>query len=700
MKRASRDAIDVAGAQVTLVEGASFCVSGPSGDLQGRGQGLFVSDTRILSTWVLQVDGQEVEPLAATRVEPFEAEFVGRAAVRPGQVEPTVVVERHRYVGAGMREDITLRNYGHEPAGVEVRLLVDCDFADLFEVKENRPIGGRPVQRRAVGSDLVLWTEHGDGRGVRVSAAEATATEQGLRFATVVPAHGSWSARVEVVASISGAEIEAPFPLHEEVEQTAPARRMQGWRDSIPDITVEDPALSRALSRSEEDLGALRIVDPAYPEDDVVAAGAPWFMALFGRDSLITGWMTLPFSPDLTMGTLRTLARMQGKVRDDMSEEEPGRILHEVRRGADLSQALGGHGVYYGSIDSTPLFLMLLGRALQWGVPWEQIEPLLGHAQAAARWILEHGDRDGDGFVEYQRTSDRGLLNQGWKDSADSICFADGRPAHGPIALAEVQGYCYAALLAMAQLEERRGDDRAASRWREHAGRLRERFHEAFWMPDQQYYALALDGDKRQVDAIASNAGHCLWTGIVPDEFAGAVADRLLSPEMFTGFGIRTLATTSARYNPVSYHNGSVWPHDSAICAAGLARYGFSEHAQRVSDGLLDAATAFDGRLPELFCGFDRSEQQVPVRYPTSCSPQAWAAAVPFELLRIALKLEPSTNGLDVGATPNRVGSVSIDKLPFEQRSHSVRADRSSGTVTSEHDTADHDAAAQKEGFR
>ena len=689
MKRASRDAIDVTGAQVTLVEGASFCVSDVSGDLHGgRGQGLFVQDTRILSTWVLQVDGQEVEPLAATRVEPFEAEFVGRAPVRPGQVEPTVVVERHRYVGAGMREDITLHNYGPEPAGVEVRLVVDCDFADLFEVKENRAVSGRGVQRRAVGSDLLVWTEHGDGRGVRVSAAEATATEQGLRFTTVVPAHGSWSARVEVVASVSGDEIEAPFPLHTAVEQTAPARRMQGWRDSIPDITVEDPALSRALARSEEDLGALRIVDPAYPDDDVVAAGAPWFMALFGRDSLITGWMTLPFSPDLTMGTLRTLARMQGTRRDDLSEEEPGRILHEVRRGADLSQALGGHGVYYGSIDSTPLFLMLLGRALRWGVPWEQIEPLLPAAEAAARWVVEHGDRDGDGFVEYQRTSDRGLLNQGWKDSADSICFADGRPAHGPIALAEVQGYSYAALLAMADLEARRGDEEAARGWRERAERLRVRFHEAFWMPDQQFYALALDGDKRQVDAIASNAGHCLWTGIVPEEVAPAVADRLLSPEMFTGFGVRTLGTANVRYNPVSYHNGSVWPHDTAIVTAGLARYGFTDQAQRVSDGLLDAATAFDGRLPELFCGFDRAEQQVPVRYPTSCSPQAWAAAVPFELLRIALGMEPSSTGLDVGATPERVGSVAIDNLPFEQRSHRVRADRSSGTVAPEREHA------------
>src|SRR5690606_579906 len=313
----------------------------------------------------------------------------------------------------------------------------------------------------------------------------------------------------------------------------------------------------------------LRIVDPRHPDDDVVAAGAPWFMALFGRGSLLTGWMTLPFSPDLTMGTLRTLARMQGRRVDDLSEEEPGRILHEVRRGADLSHALGGHSVYYGSIDSTPLFLMLLGRALRWGVPWSEIEPLVPAAEAAARWIVEHGDRDGDGFVEYQRRSDRGLVNQGWKDSEDSIAFADGTAARGPIALAEVQGYSYAAMLAMADLDERRGRIDSAQRWRARADRLRARFHEAFWMPEHGFYALALDGDKRQVDAIASNAGHCLWTGIVAEEVAGQVADRLLSPEMFSGFGVRTLGTTNARFNPVSYHNGSIWPHDSALTAAG-----------------------------------------------------------------------------------------------------------------------------------
>ncbi|WP_022882098.1 amylo-alpha-1,6-glucosidase [Gryllotalpicola ginsengisoli] len=677
--------ITVAPTTVTLVEGSSFCVSSANGDIHGeRSEGLFVRDTRLLSRWALHIDGAPVEALSAIPAEPYEARFIGRAAARPGQVEPTLVVERSRYIGQGMREDITLRNFGQEAAGVELRLAVDADFADLFEVKEHRPPRGRHVSRRAVGSDLVLWTEHGDGRGVRVSAPGAIALEHQLRFDAVVPAGGEWSATVEVVASVDGQELAASFPLGEPVDDAEPARRMRGWRASVPDITVADPALAQALERSEQDLGALRIVDPRHPNDDVVAAGAPWFMALFGRDSLITSWMTLPFSPELAMGTLRTLARMQGRKVDPLTEEEPGRILHEVRLGADLSLALGGDSVYYGSIDSTPLFVMLVGQAARWGVPLDQLEPLRPAVDAAVRWIVEYGDRDGDGFVEYQRGTDRGLLNQGWKDSFDAIAFRDGAAATAPIALAEVQGYCYAAFLAKADLDERFGDAGSAEEWRRRAAELKARFREAFWLPDEGYLALALDRDKRPVDAIASNAGQCLWSGIVDEADAGAVVERLLSDEMFTGFGIRTLGTRNARYNPVSYHNGSVWPHDTALIAAGIARYGYTEQAQRVVDGLIDAVRAFGGRLPELFCGFDRTDKPVPVPYPTSCSPQAWAAAVPFELLRISLGLTPSgePGRLDVGTAPERLGEVTIDKLPFEHGRVNVRADSAGGSVT------------------
>jgi glycogen debranching enzyme len=695
--------------QVTLVEGSSFCVSAHDGEIAAHGsQGLFVRDTRVISRWEVHVDGHRVEPLTVIPREPFDCQFIGRAAPRPGHDDATLIVERHRLVGQGMREDITLRNYGSEAAGVDLAISVDADFADLFQVKDQRVRTGRAVRKRAVGSDLVFWLEHSpDQRGVRVTASGARATSDGLAFRVVVPAHGEWSATVEVLPSVSGHELEAAFPTDRPVESARPARRMRGWNASAPDIHVDNPTLDTALTLSRRDLGALRISDADHPDDDVVAAGAPWFMALFGRDSLLTSAMMLPFFPELALGTLRTLARLQGKRVDVMSEEQPGRILHELRLGADLSLALGGESVYYGSIDSTPLFVVLVGQGLRWGMPVEALQELRPAVDRALAWIDEYGDRDGDGFVEYQRSTDRGLLHQGWKDSFDAISFRSGRQAHPPIALAEVQGYCYAAYLAKAELDEAFGDPGAAAAYRDRAADLKRRFHEAFWLPGQDFYAVALDADKAQVDSVTSNIGHCLWSGIVADDVAGKVAARLVSPEMFTGFGVRTLASDSGAYNPVSYHNGSVWPHDSALVAAGLARYGFRDEACRVVEGLLEAARAFGGRLPELFCGFSREEKPVPVPYPTSCSPQAWAAAVPFEILRTALGLDADhPGGIFRAARPMPVlGRVRVEGLRLGEHALTIDADADAehvrvhglpGRVRSEGDGLARDAAAPR----
>jgi glycogen debranching enzyme len=443
-----------------------------------------------------------------------------------------------------------------------------------------------------------------------------------------------------------------PFPVDRPVDEAVPSRRLATWRAASARVVCSEPVVERVLRRSQVDLGSLRIVDPARPGVEVVAAGAPWFMAAFGRDSLLSSWMALPFDPSLALGTLQTLAALQGRRVDVMSEEEPGRILHEVRRGVDESRALGGSRVYYGSVDATPLFVMLLDEVARWGAPWEKVAELLPAADAALAWVEEFGDRDGDGFVEYQRTTDRGLVNQGWKDSGDSISFADGRGAIAPIALCEVQGYVYGAYLARAHLAELDQDPLTASRCRERAGELRRRFDEAFWLSEQGYYAIALDRDKAPVDALASNMGHCLWTGIVRGERAGQVVERLLGPELFSGWGIRTLATSMARFNPVSYHNGSVWPHDNALVVAGLMRYGFTEAAQRVATGIMSTAATFGGRLPELFCGFDRRDVPVPVAYPSSCSPQAWAAATPLSLLRTLLRLDTCLPHRQVVADP------------------------------------------------
>jgi glycogen debranching enzyme len=397
-----------------------------------------------------------------------------------------------------------------------------------------------------------------------------------------------------------------------------------------------------------------------------VAAGAPWFMALFGRDSLLSSFMALPLDPALTVGTLRALARLQGTKVDPDTEEEPGRILHETRLGLSFPLARGGQSVYYGTADATPLFVAVLGEVARWGIAPDAVAELLPHADRALDWISQYGDLDGDGFVEYHRKTEQGLINQGWKDSHDGINFADGALARSPIALAEVQAYVYAAYLARAHLALDAGDGAAVERWVRRASDLKTAFNERFWLPDRGWFAVGLDRDKRPIDALASNMGHCLWTGLLDEDKAAQVVDQLLSPEMFSGWGVRTLATSMGAYNPMSYHNGSVWPHENALIVTGLFRYGFVEQAQRVAEGILDAAAAFDGRLPELFCGFDRSEFPSPLPYPTSCSPQAWASAAPIQIVRALLRTDPCMTHRRVffaPAWPERYGSLEVAGL-------------------------------------
>ena len=610
----------------------------------GSPQGVFFRDTRIISRWQVTLDGEPVETLAVLTQEPWRATFVGRAAPRPGRVESTLLLRRDRYVGQGMREDLTLENLAGEPAAVRVEIACDADFADLFEVKESRvPTRRRPETGILDGALRMVRSYPGLGsrRGVVVSSEDATASADGLFYDVVVPPRGRWQSCLQVVPIIDDHTLSPRFPTSQPLSETGAARRAQAWRDKVPVIETTDPGLARTLQRSQVDLGALRIVDPERPDVDVVAAGAPWFMTLFGRDSLLTSYMALPLDQGLARGTLQTLARLQGQRDNAASEEEPGRILHEVRFGAEPALALGGQSVYYGTADATPLFVVLLGELRRWGLADDELDRLLPHADRALEWVVDRGDRDGDLFVEYQRATDRGLANQGWKDSWDGVTFADGTIARGPIALCEVQGYAYAAFLARAGLAAEKGDNARFDLWTDRAAQLKEAFNSRFWLPEQGYFALALDGAKRPVDALASNMGHCLWSGIVDDEKAAAVAERLLSPEMFTGWGVRTLASTMGAYNPISYHNGSVWPHDNALIAAGLMRYGCVAEAQQVAMAVLAAADEFGGRLPELFCGFDRATYGRPVPFPTSCSPQAWASATPVQMLRTLLRFDP-----------------------------------------------------------
>ncbi|ETB27453.1 glycogen debranching N-terminal domain-containing protein [Mycobacterium avium] len=645
------------GDAVTLVEGGTFCLSNRHGDVPvGTSYGLFFRDARVLSRWELRVDGQVAEALSVEATEAFAAQFILRRAPRSGLADSTLLIVRERLVADGLRETISLHNLDKESTVVSLELHADADFADLFAVKEGRAATAGADMHVADG-ELVLRGRADQVRGLTVSASGDPIVLPGsLNWRVVVPPGGRWQTEVMVQPTWSNRKVRTRIPRGKDIESSAPARKIERWRDTATTVETDHAGLAQVLRQTESDLGALLIHDADGRGRPYVAAGAPWFMTLFGRDSLLTAWMALPLDVGLSIGTLQRLAALQGRRVDALTEEEPGRIMHEIRRGPASADVLGG-SVYYGTADATPLFVMLLAESWRWGADEAVIRSLLPAADAALAWAEQYGDRDGDGFVEYRRATDRGLINQGWKDSFNGINDAKGRVAEPPIALCEVQGYVYAALLARAELAEGMGELVQAAQLRERAQALRTRFGEAFWLPDRGWYAVALDGRKDRVDALTSNVGHCLWTGIATDEHAAAIVERLAGEEMDSGFGLRTLATTMGAYNPMSYHNGSVWPHDTAITVSGLLRYGHIPGAlalaERLATGLLDAAAAFGGRLPELFCGFPRSQFASPVPYPTSCSPQAWASAAPLLLLRSFLGLDPHVPNRALTVTPH-----------------------------------------------
>lgn len=674
------------GQTVTLVSGATFCLSDHRGDINPgtAALGLFSRDARVLSRWQLRIDAQPADSLAVQGSEPFAAQFILRRAQRLGREESTVLIVRDRVLSDSLHDRITLENLGREDTVIIVDLDADADFADLFAVKEGRAAPGR-AEVGALQTELMLTNPADSTRGVSVTASGDPIVSPGrLTWRVVVKAGQRW--QTEIIARPTTANHRALDSLTSGNGNGVTAgvyRRLHRWRDTTTDVTAGDPALTKVLHQTENDLGALLITNGDGESRPFVAAGAPWFMTLFGRDSLLTAWMALPLDVSLAVGTLQQLASRQGRRVDPITEEQPGRILHEIRGGHQ-----SGGTVYYGSVDATLLFVMLLGECFRWGAPAQAVHALLPAADAALEWADRYGDLDGDGFVEYQRATDSGLINQGWKDSFDGVNDALGRLAEPPIALCEVQGYRYAALLARAELAEAFADPETAARLRDDAVALRDRFLAAYWLPERSWYAIALDGGKRAVDALSSNAAHCLWSGIASDEHAEALIRCLSDAEMDSGFGLRTLASTMGSYNPISYHNGSVWPHDTAIAIAGLMRYrhipAAARLAERLATGLLDAAEAFGGRLPELFCGFPRSKFQAPVPYPTACAPQAWASAAPLLLVRSLLGLMPNVPQRSltvVPALPKRWGTVALTDLRLGEVTLDIEADGETATV-------------------
>jgi glycogen debranching enzyme len=653
---------------VTLTAGTAFCVCRADGDIEpGSSQGYFAADTRMLSILRLRVDGATPRVL---RHESDEDRLTALGIIGD-PIAPRLLVHRSVQVSNRLVIDIDVHNLVVDPVVARVDLTVGADFADLFEVKRGeRPRSGFVGAGPRDGQLLLSYDSGSFHRSITVHCdRRADILRDGLHVELAIDGHEHRAVRIVAEPSDGG---HAP---------AAVVAHRPSWREHSTELRTSIPRLVDVWRRSSDDLQSLLMLDPDDPHRTIIAAGSPWFMALFGRDSLISSWQALVLDSSLAMSTLRALADRQGRAHRPETAEQPGRILHEVRRGEVVRTAEGWGEVYYGSVDATPLFVMTLEQAWRWGAPHDDVRTLLPAAERAVEWMIGPGDPDHDGFVEYAaRTARRpGLTNQAWKDSDDAVRHPDGTLAVGPITMVEVQGYCDAALRAMATLRDA-FDTGDPAPLLTRADALRDAIEDRFWIEDDDCYALALDGDDRQVRSVSTNAGHLLWTGTASPEHAERLATRLLERDVFTGFGLRTLSSTNPGYNPLSYHCGSVWPHDTAIVAAGMLRYGLIDQGSAVAASLLDAAGFGDGRLPELFGGFDRDRFERPVPYPSSCSPQAWSAGAPLLLVRALLGLQPDVPGGVLRVRPCLAADVTMELSNLRLGDADV-AVRASGTI-------------------
>jgi glycogen debranching enzyme len=651
-------------------EGDMFLCADAEGNLDAEkaiGAGFYWRDTRYLSDFMLQVDGHAPLLLStsADRVFASHVDLANQDLVEEdgtiAAVQGTVNIRRTRVIDGRLHERIRVKNYNAAAVDLTVRLTFGTDFADIFEVRGLKRATRGKMARPKAGRQSAAFAyagEDGVFRETRI-AFELEPTEVMVDDEQVV---AEWRLRLQptqtemIALTVEPRAASSPNPPERsfDVVMHDLRRSYESWERSCTRIWTDNELYNSLLSRGMRDLRAL--LTPTR-HGNLVAAGIPWFVAPFGRDALLTCHQTLMLNPDLTRATLEVLAAFQADEVDEWRDAQPGKILHELRQGELAGAGVIPHTPYYGSIDSTPLWLLLLGTYYRWTGDLEFCRKLLPNVERALAWIADYGDRDGDGFLEYQRSSPRGLVNQGWKDSHDSIGHVDGKLAEGPIALAEVQGYVYMAKLRMAEVFEALGNAPRAATLRGEAASLRVAFNEHFWVESEQFFAMALDGDKRQVAAISSNPAHGLYCGIVDQDKAGPMARRLLAPDMFSGWGVRTLSKSAAAYNPMSYHNGSIWPHDNAIIGAGLKRYGFAKATNRLATAMFEmAVTVDDMRLPELFCGFTRRSPNRPVAYPVACSPQAWAAGAPFLLLQAML-------GISADAPANTI-NVNKPHLP------------------------------------
>jgi glycogen debranching enzyme len=635
------------------------------------GLGLYTKDTRFLSEFSLRINGEEPVLLSSDAAENYMATILltNPPIEKEGQTvlwRESVQIERKRFIYNGvLYETIKLNNYFPKPIAFEMSVSFDVDFADMFIVRgfqtgkvgnrTGQTIDGNTLTFHYIGADnihratVITWDRPAvsvDDRGeVVFSFSLRHGEEQAVTFMIQPQIGGQTAQKIMIDKDDALRRLKASY--HE-------------WHQKITKVTTDYKPLQRLIDRGIADLRVL-LTDLGYGPFPV--AGLPWFGVPFGRDSLIAALQMLPFYPQVAKGTLITMAQYQGKKLDPWRDEQPGKIMHELRFGELANTNQIPFTPYYGTIDATPLFLVLLTEYVKWTGDYHMVRQLKSHIEAALQWIDKYGDRDGDGFVEYHQESSKGIANQGWKDSGDSIVHRNGEYAKPPIALVEVQGYVYQAKIGLADIFEKLGEPDRASLLRRQAAELKEKFDEAFWMEEVQFYAIALDGKKQQVGTITSNPGHVLFAGMLDTQRQNAVIQMLLSPNMFSGYGIRTMAEGEAGYNPMSYHNGSVWPHDNSIILLGLSKLGKSKEALTIMEGLIEAASHFEyDRLPELFCGYSRSFGK-PIPYPVACSPQAWAAGTPLVFIQAMLGLFPNGLRKEIRLSPTLLDSMNVLKV-------------------------------------
>jgi glycogen debranching enzyme len=659
---------------VKILNGNTFVVSDARGDIEASltdPTGLFSFDTRFLSTWLLTVNGERLTSLSTDDLQYFEARFFLVPGIGSVYVNTTLSVIRQRAVGDGFHEELSILNHDDAPVDLTVRIDADSDFADLFEVKDALQKKGSYANRAEEGSLVLTYRRDSYERSTAISSSQPCMfDENGLTFAITIGPHAAWTTELDVAIEMPGQEQDGDGQsLAKQVKRpiTNMAQNLARWLDEAPRLACDWETLVRTYRRSLVDLAALRFSPLTAGRHSLPAAGLPWFMTLFGRDSIFTSLQALPFTSELAATTLRELGIRQGTRIDDFRDEDPGRILHEMRFGEMTAFEERPHSPYFGSADATPLYVVLLDEYERWTGDRTLVRDLEDEARAALHWIDAYANLQGNGYIAYKRrNAETGLENQCWKDSWDSISYRDGRLPGFPRATCELQGYAYDAKVRGARLAREVWHDPAfATQLEKEAADLKRRFNRDFWVADGEYFAVALDADGRQVDSLTSNNGHLLWSGIVDKSKAKAVVGHLMSDRLFSGWGIRTLAVGESRYNPIGYHNGTIWPFDNSFIAWGLRRYGFKDEAAVVAAGILEASRFFDGRLPEAFGGYPQSMTKYPVQYPTACSPQAWSTGTPLLLLRTMLGLVPMGDHLVVDpALPTTIGQLELLDIP------------------------------------